>query len=282
MNKNILLSLTVIAAVAAIAIGGTVAYFSDTETSAGNRFTAGGIDLKIDYDCYFNKLADGTPNCPSWDQKSLTTEKFFDFSDIKPGDFGEGTISLHVFSNNAWGAFTIDNIVDLDNDITEPEDEVDGQIDNEDGTADGDLDDGLELMVWLDQGCVPGFQCPADEPRCYDDPNEGDNVWQGDCSEPSFFTGSGTQGPQWVNVKNDVDPAGETWALSDAIQAIYAHQGGGYPGINEEGYLEGSITYYIGVAWTASEQLGNIAQTDTWGANFTFDVTQYRNQVDPY
>ncbi|MCK4520493.1 SipW-dependent-type signal peptide-containing protein [Candidatus Parcubacteria bacterium] len=282
MNKKILISLTVIAVVAVIGIGGTVAYFSDTETSTGNVFTAGGIDLKIDYDCYFNKVADGTPNCPSWDLKSLTTEKFFDFDDIKPGDFGEGTISFHVFNNDAWGAFTIDNIVDLDNDITEPEDEVDGLIDDEDGTPDGDLDDGLEVMVWLDHGCVPGFQCPADEPRCQADTCEGDNVWQGDCWEPALFTGTGTQGPEWINVKNDIDPNGETWAMSDAIKAVFQRFGGGYPGITEDGRLEGSITYYIGVAWTASELLGNIAQTDTWGADLSFEVTQARNQVDPY
>ena len=81
---------------------------------------------------------------------------------------------------------------------------------------------------------------------------------------------------------NDIDPAGETWAVSDAIKAIYAHFGGGYPGITEDGRMVGSITYYVGVAWRASEELGNIAQTDGWGADFTFEVTQARNQEDPY
>jgi predicted ribosomally synthesized peptide with SipW-like signal peptide len=46
MNKRILISLSVIAAVAAIAIGGTVAYFSDTETSTGNTFSAATLDLE--------------------------------------------------------------------------------------------------------------------------------------------------------------------------------------------------------------------------------------------
>ena len=48
MNKKILISLSVIGAVAAIAIGGTIAYFSDTETSTGNTFTAGTIDISVD------------------------------------------------------------------------------------------------------------------------------------------------------------------------------------------------------------------------------------------
>ena len=38
----------------------------------------------------------------------------------------------------------------------------------------------------------------------------------------------------------------------------------------------------MGVAWRASTALGNIAQTDGWGADLTFEVTQARNQVDPY
>ena len=47
MNKRILISLSVIAAVAAIAIGGTIAFFSDVETSTGNTLTAGTIDLAV-------------------------------------------------------------------------------------------------------------------------------------------------------------------------------------------------------------------------------------------
>lgn len=45
MNKKLLISLSTIAAVAVIAVGGTIAYFSDTETSTGNTFTAGTLEL---------------------------------------------------------------------------------------------------------------------------------------------------------------------------------------------------------------------------------------------
>jgi predicted ribosomally synthesized peptide with SipW-like signal peptide len=47
MNTKIILSLAIIGAVAAIAVGGTVAYFTDTETSTGNTFTAGTIDIAV-------------------------------------------------------------------------------------------------------------------------------------------------------------------------------------------------------------------------------------------
>jgi len=45
--KKILISLAVVGVVSAIVIGGTVAYFSDTETSTGNKIIAGTIDLTI-------------------------------------------------------------------------------------------------------------------------------------------------------------------------------------------------------------------------------------------
>jgi len=47
--KKILISLSIIGAVAAVATGVTIGLFSDTETSAGNIFTAGTMDLKVDH-----------------------------------------------------------------------------------------------------------------------------------------------------------------------------------------------------------------------------------------
>jgi predicted ribosomally synthesized peptide with SipW-like signal peptide len=45
--RKILVSLSIIGAVAAIATGVTIAFFQDTETSTGNTFTAGTLDLKV-------------------------------------------------------------------------------------------------------------------------------------------------------------------------------------------------------------------------------------------
>jgi spore coat-associated protein N len=48
MKKKILFSVMTIALVGALAGVGIHAYFSDTETSPGNTFTAGTLDLKVD------------------------------------------------------------------------------------------------------------------------------------------------------------------------------------------------------------------------------------------
>ena len=47
--KKILLSLGVIAVVGIVVAGATGAFYNDTETSTGNIFTAGSIDLKVDH-----------------------------------------------------------------------------------------------------------------------------------------------------------------------------------------------------------------------------------------
>lgn len=49
MNKKLIISLSIIGAVAAVATGVTIALFNDTETSSGNIFVAGTMDLKVDH-----------------------------------------------------------------------------------------------------------------------------------------------------------------------------------------------------------------------------------------
>jgi predicted ribosomally synthesized peptide with SipW-like signal peptide len=48
INKRILVSIAIIALMGSVIGGGTIAYFSDVETSNGNTFTAGTLDLQID------------------------------------------------------------------------------------------------------------------------------------------------------------------------------------------------------------------------------------------
>ena len=48
-SKKIIISLGIIGVVTAIVIGGTIAYFNDTETSTGNILVAGSLDLKVDH-----------------------------------------------------------------------------------------------------------------------------------------------------------------------------------------------------------------------------------------
>lgn len=165
--QRILLSLGMIVFVGALAAGATGAFFSDTETSTGNTFAAGDIDLQIDnesyaIDCNIATLEQCTgvlvpsPGT-SWTQANLTTEKFFNFSDIKPGDYGEDTISIHVGSNDAWMCAAAQVTVDSDEDCTEPENAAIGGENGActpgvDALTGGELDSVLRFAFWVDDG----------------------------------------------------------------------------------------------------------------------------------
>ncbi len=172
------MSLSVITAVGAVVIGGTGAFFSDSETSTGNTFTAGAIDLQIDSTAVYN--GQSVPSA-TWALKDLvpTADKFFNFSDVKPGDTGSNSISLHVNNNDAWVCATISNLVDADNTTTEPEDVPD--LDN---LVSGEMQENLIVTIWRDNGVGGG--------------TAGNNVQDG--TEPTLYTGA---------------PQTGTWALYD-------------------------------------------------------------------
>src|SRR3989338_299350 len=145
--KKIIISASMITAVAVIVIGATGAFFSDTETSTGNTFTAGAIDLKIDSTATYNGE---TVEAATWTEKDLvpTADKFFNFADIKPGDSGENTISLHVINNYAWVCAEVSNLSSDDNGLNEPE----ALVDESDGVGKGELDDTMLWTIWRDDG----------------------------------------------------------------------------------------------------------------------------------
>lgn len=168
MNKRIVLALGMIVFVAAILISSTGAFFSDSESSVGNVFTAGAIDLKIDSTATYN----GQPVATStWEQKDLvpTSDKFFNFNDVKPGDTGSNTISVHVISNNAWVCAYVKNLTNDDNGINEPEG---ASGDTTDGTGKGELKDSMNWIVWRDTN-GDGIKDVGESPLTSGHPSEG-------------------------------------------------------------------------------------------------------------
>lgn len=280
------MSVAIVAAAAAVIIGGTSAFFSDTETSAGNTFSAGALDLTIDSEQHYNGntcVNIGTAENPNyvwqgdadypvagtacdgtWALTDLGdgVHKFFNFADVKPGDNGENTISMHVNNNDAWACIDIDLTANDDMSSTEPELAVD-TAEDAGNTFDGELAQNIYFAAWLDQGNTPGWQGDADA-------GEGDNVWQGQAAEPLLF--SNQSGPA-----SDV-LGGKTYTLADST--------------TPNGPITGGQTNYIGLAWCAGTQvvntgagtitcdgstLGNIVQTDSFVADIAFRVEQARN-----
>ena len=144
--KKLLISFSMLAFVGAIVVGGTGAFFSDTETSTGNTFTAGAIDLQIDNESYYNGVFNqGT----SWLQTDLNESHFFfNFIDLKPGDFGEDTISIHVDDNDSYACIDVRLDSDEDNGSTEPELEDENPYTGDDG----ELAEAVHFIWWADDG----------------------------------------------------------------------------------------------------------------------------------
>lgn len=177
--KKIIISLAVmLLAIGVVAGGATTAFFADTETSTGNTFTAGAIDLKIDNESYYNgnKCAldvndlnnnestidytwqgnaaypePGTTCTTSWALDDLDNGRlFFNFDDLKPDDESEDTISIHV-QNDAWACMDVSLTSNDDKSTTEPESEVD-VVEDINNTWDGELAQNLHFFWWADDG----------------------------------------------------------------------------------------------------------------------------------
>ncbi|QQS38472.1 hypothetical protein IPM62_03760 [Candidatus Woesebacteria bacterium] len=158
--KKILTSLFTVGVIATLAVVATQAFFSDSETSTGNKFVAGDIDLKIDNSSFVIDYLTDDPapsgkvvasTATSWDLRDLTVEKFFDFSDLKPGDFGEDTISVHVGSNDAYMCAAARITADDDVTCTDPEKADDANC-AEPGLGQGELDQEVKFAFWIDDG----------------------------------------------------------------------------------------------------------------------------------
>ncbi len=274
--KRILLSLGVLVFVAALAVSATGAFFSDTETSTGNKFTAGAIDLTVDSTQHYNnavclngtwQLASGTQ--PTLDQYPVLgsvcsgtwvatnlgpANKFFDFGDVKPGDTGENTISLHIDNNPAWACADIKTTGNAENVATGPELMASDTPAN--GPFDGELAQNVSVFAWLDNASTSGAVA-------------GDNIWQ--AGEAKL-----TPNPLTLSA---IQNGTTTLPLADSIT------NSGVP-------LDPSVTKYVGLAWCAGSMdtsvpgtitcngaaMGNIVQTDSATADVTLRVTQARNQ----
>jgi predicted ribosomally synthesized peptide with SipW-like signal peptide len=290
--KKIILSSFMVLAVAAIAGYGTYSYFSDTETSTGNTFTAGSIDLKVDSTQHFNGNVcvanvtnpgfhwsgnaaypiSGTPCGGTWGQpdgKDIANEKFFDLADLKPGDNGENTISLHVDNNPAWACAKITITSDEDVTCTEPEIADDGSCTPSTTNAfNGEMAKNLSLAWWADAN--------------------GDNVLDsGELNTLFFMSGA--------KLKNLLTAGGN--ANNHVLNLTLADKNTNFfLGLNNVGNttpLAGGVTNHIGLAWCFGDMtisgttiscngapLNNESQSDQLTADMSFSVEQARNNPD--
>lgn len=125
----------------------TTLRFSDE--GSNNNSLGGYIDDVSVVELFFEDgvYSDGNGTCELWSESDLVEgeETFWDFSDIKPGDYGVNVVSLHVYDNDAYVClFPQHNLEDNENGLVEPE------LDLNDDSVTGELSGFLKLFIWND------------------------------------------------------------------------------------------------------------------------------------
>ncbi|MFZ2693840.1 MAG: SipW-dependent-type signal peptide-containing protein, partial [Minisyncoccia bacterium] len=269
MNRKILMSLGVLVFVGALSLGATGAFFSDSETSTGNTFTAGDIDLKIDNESYITNSAGVLVASPanSWAMSNLTGQLFFSFSDVKPGDVGEDTISVHVGSNDAWACMAADITATPENTLVDPESDA-GDV----GPAlgdNGELQTFLNFTFWKD---------------------DGDNVYETGETQITQLTGqAGTIfNGNWLPLADSANGLalvggstsyiGKAWCFGSLALGTTTQDGLGKVGTpqNPNNTPNGPLIRGTGVTCNGSGA-NNVAQTDGVVVDVSFQAVQSRN-----
>ncbi len=175
--------------------------------------------------------------CNLWEEKDLGEGDFFwNFDDVKPGDYGTNIISLHVFGNNAYSCLLVNNTQDLDNDVINPEINAGDDI----ASTTGELSQFLNAFVWVDS--TQNNKYDVGETPLYG-PNLPLKDMKNMTKLPLTATTTAYVGVAWCFGAQSVDP----------------------------------ITGAISCSGTGNQ---NIAQTDSFLAWLTAFATQQRNNAD--
>ncbi len=230
-------------------------------------------ELLVGSVCHYNNGAcfdeAGNP-FGTWEKAHLNERhKFFNFSDLKPGDSGEDTISLYAKNADICAWFSIKNVKNKGNFCNEPETASPRDRDCRAKTPGarerrGELGKSMKFDLWLDQGETPGFQ-GKDKDR-----GEGDNIF----NYNDFLI---WKGKHLICPRYDLSLRGELRKVRFKYRRLcnqYDPDGDGNTnygtchGLVRDGRLVKSAIYYFGFGWELPKETGNEAQTDS----LSFDV----------
>ena len=243
--KKILISLAIIGVVAVIGVGATVAYFSDTETSTGNTFTAGTLDLKVNGGDVFIPYAVGN---------------------LKPGE-SRGTDTYVITNTGSLPgilSLKVANVITNENGVIEPEsaagDAESVRLDPDHYTIAasgyGELLDQVSLTFWVDD-------TPGQRPAPFD--------WQDTKYSATYPDESST-----YHLPVGIDLfAGKTWASGPYVgQPLII-----YPG--QTAYI-GVGVRFIDDSWTSYGWiLDGVRNNAAMGDDFEFDIELGLIQLTP-
>lgn len=268
-TRKIPLSIVAIFTALALVGGGTYAFLSDSETSVGNTLAAGELNLELDNTSYYNGQAN--PNT-SWVVGDVV-KKFFDFSDVKPADYGEDTISVHVNDNDAWVCSTVKLTSNDDNGINEPE-AVDGDVTG--GVGQGELANHINFLWWADDGdnvLEQGEQVLPGGPLGVLSVGQSVNVPLND-SQTNIWGSVGTPFPG-----GETKYIGKAWCFGNIAAAPLPQSAYTGPNANNDGIGLAGTPADGGISCNGDGE-NNITQTDSLTADISFSAIQSRDNAN--
>lgn len=145
--RKIVFLFGIIGIASAAAIAASRAYFYQSAGSGGNDFAAAVLDLKISSHGWLNGKEDASTTWASL--KNLSEgDEYYNFSGLKPGDWGENTISMSAQSVPAYACLKVKITDSGENGVTSGEIAA-----GEDASASvGDLQDFVHFIFWADNG----------------------------------------------------------------------------------------------------------------------------------
>lgn len=253
--RKLLMSALLITAVGAAVMMNTSALFSDTETSEGNTFEGGSVDLKVG--SAFSSDANGSSSVAV---ASLTNnEALFSFTDVKPGDSGSGRFIINATTNEYWACMDTQTTSDAENGILDPESDAgDTSITN------GELDEYLTFAFWND----------VNDNGVYDGPDV-NLVGPWTPVIGSQFTIAGLSTAGWLPLADATGVPGPSFFSADPLNPGEDYSLGMM-------YCYGTMQYDSGTDTIncPNETSGNDTQTDSVTGTLRFYAVQSRNNED--
>jgi hypothetical protein len=196
-------------------------------------------------------------------------QKFFDFSDIKPSDYGEDTISIHVDTNDSYVCANVTLTSNNENGQTEPEALVDLTV----GATQGELANAVNFIWWADDGdnvletgenvisTGPIGALTLNQPYPLALADSDENIWTG--------TGGPLPGASTRYI-------GKAWCFGALTPAPLTPNNYPSPAANNDG-VNGAGRPEDGGIHCNGSALGNETQTDSLTADVSFSAVQSRN-----
>ena len=196
----------------------------------------------------------GPPN----PQVTKPGDPLIEIGDVKPGDFGEVTLSTHLFNNPGYLWFRGELVDAAENETTEPEAESD------DETAGVELLDEIRVLVWHDDG-----------DNVLEDPEEAYNPHDDGPEDVEL-----TQSQAIITSKLDGADENGILTLGEFLQAVSSSHG--IPldwdaSTDSRDCYPNSTTRYLCFAWWLPADVGNEVQSDSVSFDLGFYTEQCRH-----